>query len=104
MNENELRLKLIHAFSNPIRIQILELLKVEPLSVGEIVTQVKGTQSNISQHLACLRGCGLVEKENVGKFVYYKITNDKIKTMLALLDGIVADIHTDLETCEYDID
>lgn len=104
MNETELRLKLIHAFSNPTRIQILELLKTESLHVSEIVVRLNGNQSNVSQHLACLKGCGLVEKQVVGKYAYYKITNEKIKTMLTLLDDIVSDIHTKLEACDYQID
>jgi len=53
--------------SDPSRLSILDALHTGALTVGEIVEATGLTQSNVSNHLACLRDCGLVIAEQQGR-------------------------------------
>ena len=65
-------------FSNPTRLEILNLLRNEELSVTELIAMTKLSQANISQHLAIMKLKGMVTSARKGKNVYYKLTNPKI--------------------------
>lgn len=74
--------KLIHALNNGIRLSILESLKVGPKNVSELVKIVGAGQSNVSQHLACLRGCSLIRQSRQGKYYYYELVNGEVTHFL----------------------
>ncbi|MCD8898584.1 ArsR/SmtB family transcription factor [Mammaliicoccus sciuri] len=101
MNDIELKAHFIHGFSNKTRLTILELLKLKEMTVNEIVEKSKISQSSISQHLACLKGCGLVISRQEGKFVYYQIKNDQILALLQLIDSVVEDTEEDIACCQH---
>ncbi|MBF0773782.1 ArsR/SmtB family transcription factor [Mammaliicoccus sciuri] len=101
MNDIELKAHFIHGLSNKTRLTILELLKLKEMTVNEIVEQSKISQSSISQHLACLKGCGLVISRQEGKFVYYQIKNDQILALLQLIDSVVEDTEEDIACCQH---
>ena len=63
--------KLFRGFGDPSRLGILDALRQGPRTVGEIVDTTGLTQSNVSNHLACLRDCGLVASEQQGRYVTY---------------------------------
>src|SRR5690606_11871845 len=56
----ELLAKFFHGFSDSSRLLILSSLRNGPLAVGDIVATTNLSQSNVSNHLACLRNCGHV--------------------------------------------
>ena len=56
--------KLFNGFADPSRLSILEALRSGPLTVTDIVTTTGLSQSNVSNHLSCLRDCGLVSKSS----------------------------------------
>lgn len=95
------KVKLIHGFSHKIRLQILESIMDEEKTVSQIVADVEGSQSSISQHLACLRGCGLILSRQEGKYVYYRIRNDQVHTILTIFDDLLTEVQTEVETCEH---
>ncbi|MFU1787607.1 ArsR/SmtB family transcription factor [Mammaliicoccus sciuri] len=101
MNDIELKAHFIHGLSNKTRLTILELLKLKEMTVNEIVEQSKISQSSISQHLSCLKGCGLVISRQEGKFVYYQIKNDQILALLQLIDSVVEDTEEDIACCQH---
>ncbi|MES5810779.1 metalloregulator ArsR/SmtB family transcription factor [Mammaliicoccus sciuri] len=101
MNDIELKAHFIHGLSNKTRLTILELLKLKEMTVNEIVEQSKISQSSISQHLACLKGCGLVISRQEGKFVYYQIKNNQILALLQLIDSVVEDTEEDIACCQH---
>ncbi|MFL2028273.1 ArsR/SmtB family transcription factor [Loigolactobacillus zhaoyuanensis] len=70
--------KLLHALNNRVRLAILEALKSGKKNVTELTDLIDAKQSNISQHLACLRGCGLIQQTRQGKYYYYEIVNTDI--------------------------
>jgi DNA-binding transcriptional ArsR family regulator len=71
--------KLFRGFADPSRLGILESLRGAVRSVTEIVEITGLTQPNTSNHLACLFQCGLVERERRGKFVFYRLADERVE-------------------------
>ena len=65
-------------FSNPTRLEILNLLRNKEMSVSEIIKKSKLSQANISQHLSIMRSKGIVISNKKGKNIFYKLSNPKI--------------------------
>ncbi len=65
-------------FSNPTRLEILNLLRDKELSVTELIEKTRLSQANISQHLSIMKSKGIVASERKGKNVHYKLTTQKI--------------------------
>lgn len=59
-NYLDVKAKFIRGFSDKTRLQILECIKNGEKTVSQIVEELQGNQSNISQHLAWLKGCGII--------------------------------------------
>ena len=57
----------------PMRIRILDILRGEPASVGELAEALETTQQNVSKHLGALHGAGIVAREKDGNRVLYSI-------------------------------
>ncbi|MDW8234953.1 MAG: metalloregulator ArsR/SmtB family transcription factor, partial [Roseiflexaceae bacterium] len=74
----ELQAKLFRGFADPSRLAILEALRDGALTVSEIVQITGLTQSNVSNHLGCLRDCGLVTATPQGRFVYYELSDKRV--------------------------
>ena len=75
---------LFHALSEPSRLTILEHLFLGEHRVVELVAHLGLAQSTVSQHLACLRDCGLVTHRAVGRSSHYFLTDPT--RVRALLD------------------
>ena len=60
----QLQSKLFRGFGDPARLNILQVLRNGPMTVSEIVAATCMSQSNTSNHLRCLRECGLVLLNN----------------------------------------
>lgn len=65
-------------FSNPTRLEILNLLREGELSVTDLIRKTKLSQANISQHLSIMKSKGIVSSDRKGKHIYYELTNPKI--------------------------
>lgn len=95
----ELQAKLFRGFSDPSRLAILESLREGPLIVREIVQATGLTQSNVSNHLGCLRDCGLVTAEQRGRFVYYRLSDERVGQLLHIASELLADVARDVYEC-----
>jgi len=95
----ELQAKLFRGFSDPSRLSILDSLRDGPLAVKEIVQETGLTQSNVSNHLGCLRDCGLVVYEQRGRFSYYQLSDDRVEKLLVLADTLLADVARGVYKC-----
>src|SRR3989338_1213970 len=89
-------LYIIHAdmckvFSNPTRLEILNLLREKELSVTALIGKTKLSQANISQHLSIMKGKGIVSSDRKGKNIYYRLTNPKIIKAFDIIREILAE-------------
>ena len=100
----DIKMKFLHGFSNKTRIQILDSIKEEEKTVSQIVDDLNGNQSNISQHLTCLKGCGLIVGRQDGKYVYYRVRNQLIRDLLTMFDVVLEDIENNIACCENHLD
>lgn len=95
----EIQAKLFRGFSDPSRLSILNALYNGALTVSEIVETTGLTQSNVSNHLGCLRDCGLVTAEQKGRFVYYELSDERVGRLLMLADELLADVAKGVYEC-----
>ncbi len=98
-----LKAKLFRGFSDPSRLGILEVLRKSPQTVSEIVSATCLSQSNVSNHLGCLRDCGLVVADQDGRYSIYRLSDDRIEQLLELADIVLADVARGVYECtRYD--
>jgi DNA-binding transcriptional ArsR family regulator len=93
-----IKAKLFRGLADPSRLSILESLCDGPFSVGELVETTGLSQSNTSNHLACLLGCGLVEREQQGRRVIYRL-GEGVGGLLAMVDELLAGAASGVEAC-----
>jgi len=96
---SELKAKLFRGFGDPSRLSILEALKNGPLTVGEIARITGLSQSNVSNHLSCLRDCGLVASKQSWRYVNYRLSDDRVGDMLALAEALLSDVARGVYEC-----
>lgn len=70
------------------RIEIIELLKKEPVSVTLLAKALGITQSAVSQHLRVLKSAGLVKDERQGYWIYYSLNRDALEKCRQRLNRI----------------
>jgi ArsR family transcriptional regulator len=62
-----------HALSEPLRLQVLELLRHQELCVCELCDKLDVAQSKLSFHLKALKEAELVRARQEGRWVYYSL-------------------------------
>jgi ArsR family transcriptional regulator, cadmium/lead-responsive transcriptional repressor len=98
-----LKAKLFRGFSDPSRLGLIEALREGPLTVGQLVEATGLSQSNTSNHLACLRDCGLVAAEQQGRSVLYRLSDPRIEEILTLCEALLSDVGATVYACtRYD--
>src|SRR3954449_7438381 len=98
--EADLVAKYFRGLGDPIRLRILELLRVEgELTVGEIVQQLGVSQPKVSNHLACLRWCGFIDARREHRTVFNKISDKRVIRMLDLAQSLLADNAEHVAAC-----
>lgn len=95
----DLQAKLFRGFSDPSRLCILAVLRDGPLTVSEIVKATELTQTNVSNHLGCLRECGLVTGKPKGRFVAYQLSDKRVGKFLRLAEELLSDVAKGVYEC-----
>ena len=75
----------LRALADPIRREILNLLKEGRMSAGEISDHFDVTDAAVSRHLSVLREADLVRDEREGKFVYYDLNASVLEEIMIWL-------------------
>ena len=75
----------LKAMSHPLRLKILCVVGDAEVCVQDIVEAVGTSQSNISQHLAILRGKGVLLTRKDANRVYYRIGDARTLQLMAML-------------------
>jgi DNA-binding transcriptional ArsR family regulator len=70
------------------RIEIIERLKKEAMSVNTLADALGVTQSAVSQHLRVLKASGLVNDERRGYWIYYSLNRDALEKCRQRLNRI----------------
>jgi DNA-binding transcriptional ArsR family regulator len=89
--ETDVLAKYFRGFGDPTRLRILELLRKEERSVGELVEALRQPQPKVSNHLACLRWCGFVSAERRGKRVFYRLADDRVADIIDMTQAMLQD-------------
>ncbi len=100
MDYLDIKVKFLKGFADRTRLQILESIKDQEKTVLQIVDEIEGNQSNVSQHLACLKGCGIVTARQDGKFIYYTLRDEQVKSLLDMFDTILGDVEQQVASCD----
>lgn len=77
--------EILDAMANANRLAILSILIENEVSVGSLSLAIGLSQSALSQHLAKLRGAGLVTFRKDAQTVYYRCESQTVKSLLAML-------------------
>lgn len=73
------------ALADPIRREILTLLKGGRMSAGEITDHFPVTAASISRHLSVLREADLIRDQREGKFIYYELNTSVLEDAMLWL-------------------
>jgi len=77
----------LRALADPIRREILNLLKAGRLSAGEITERFPVTAASISRHLSVLKEADLIRDSREGKYIFYELNASVLEeTMLWIAD------------------
>lgn len=93
---------LFHGMSDPTRLSILLALLGGERRVGELVELVGSSQSNVSNHLACLRGCGLVvDRPGPRRQVFYSIAHRELFDVLRAAEALLDCTGSAVRLCDH---
>lgn len=76
-------------FSHPKRLELIDILRNQEMSAGELGEKLGLTPANLSQHLAMMRERRLLVSRRDGNAVYYRISNPRLLQAFDLLQEIL---------------
>lgn len=85
--------EVLRALAHPRRLEIVQLLRDQVLSVSQIYEMLDLPQANVSQHLMLLRQAGVVVAERKGKEIYYRLAHKNIVKACDLIREILIEKH-----------
>ena len=72
----------LKALADPVRREILHLLKAGRLSAGEICDHFDITAAAISRHLSVLKEADLIEDTREGKYIFYQLNASVLEEIM----------------------
>ncbi len=91
--------RLFHSFSDPTRLRILLALVHGEHRVTDLVGLTGRSQATVSEHLACLRACGLVASRSEGRQSHYRLTSDQVVDVLVAAQGLLRETGEEIQLC-----
>lgn len=85
----------LKALADPIRREILNLLKDKRLSAGEICDHFPVTAASISRHLSVLKEADLIRDTREGKFIFYDINTSVFEEMILWVKDLKGDVENE---------
>ena len=79
------------ALADPTRRRMLTMLLAAPTYPAELADLLNVSRAKVSNHLACLRGCGLVTATREGRQVRYELADERLADALRQLARVVLD-------------
>ncbi|MBE7002034.1 MAG: winged helix-turn-helix transcriptional regulator [Ruminococcaceae bacterium] len=81
----------LKALSDPIRREILNLLKGGRMSAGEIADHFPVTDASISRHLSVLKDADLIRDTREGKFIFYDLNVSVLEEIMLWIKDLKGD-------------
>jgi DNA-binding transcriptional ArsR family regulator len=79
--------KTLRALADPIRREILNMLKKGRMSAGDIAERFSVTSASVSRHLSVLKEADLIRDTRDGKYIFYDLNTSVLEeTMLWIAD------------------
>ena len=78
----------LKALSDPSRREILEMLKADRLSAGEIAEKFPVSGAAVSKHLSVLKDADLIRDTKESKFIYYELNTSVLEEVMLWLTGL----------------
>ncbi len=72
----------LKALADPIRREILNMLKNGKMSAGEIAAHFPVTDASISRHLSVLKDADLIRDNREGKFIFYELNASVLEEVM----------------------
>ncbi len=85
----EIQAELCRAMGNPLRIEIVHLLRDNPLTVNDIASSTNNHQATVSRNLAILRNAGIVTTHREGNNILYHVANPKLVRVCDLMQEVL---------------
>ena len=83
------QVQICKAFANTTRLQMLDLVAHREWPVGDLQKELQVSKPNLSQHLAILRGAGVISTRREGKHVYCTLAIPEVKQACKLIKGVL---------------
>ena len=81
----------LRALADPIRREILNLLKNGRMSAGDIASHFDVTAASISRHLSVLKDADLIRDTREGKFIYYDLNTSVLEDIMLWITELKGD-------------
>ncbi len=85
----EMQVRICKAFANGTRLRMLDLLAKRERTVSDLQSELGITMPNVSQHLAILKGAGVVTTRRDGKQIFCSLTLPEVKQACQLIRDVL---------------
>lgn len=85
----DMQVRICKSFANPTRLHILDLLAKREQTVSSLQAELGITAANVSQHLAILKGAGVVATRRDGKQIYCSLAIPEVKQACQLIRDVL---------------
>jgi ArsR family transcriptional regulator len=87
----EIQADLCRAMGNPLRMEIMHLLRSGPMNVNDIASAVDQRQATVSRNLTILRNAGIVVTQRDGNNIMYQVANPKLVDVCDLMREVLTE-------------
>lgn len=87
--------KTLRALADPIRREILNMLREERLSAGDISERFSVTAASISRHLSVLKEADLIRDTREGKFIFYELNASVLEEIMLWITDLKGESDND---------
>jgi ArsR family transcriptional regulator, virulence genes transcriptional regulator len=88
----EMQADICQTLANPKRLQVINLLKEQELSVGAMVKVMGVAKANLSQHLSVMRQKGILATRREGTTIYYRLAIPYITEACAIMREVLLQV------------
>lgn len=88
-NLTEYQVRFLQGMADGTRLRIIKALREREKTVTQLVTELGGSQANISGHLRTLKESGILKSRQEGKYVFYSLRDETINEFLSYMEEML---------------